>query len=187
MWWGGFAMAGQARIVLFSWVDSLPGMEAQPVQQTTSTGLSLDSAQDLSQRPRSGLVGWRVIAANNREMGRGASPAAGVDEAYQALSEVQLAFDRTETRFSGDGIGAWAWYILLGSEQVAVSSRAYSRQRECVYSVAQFREQFPTAGVVTSHGLRPRTKVRGPLILPPTSVTERRKPGVTGPTSEVTS
>jgi hypothetical protein len=188
MFVGGFAMARQARIVLFSCVRSLKGtrFESPPVQLSTSAGLPPRSGDQIaSPRLRPGLVGWRVIAANNRELGRGASSAPGVDEAYQAIHEVQLAFDRTETSFCADAIGAWTWHILLGSEQVAVSSRAYPRQRECFHSFDQFREWFPTATVVTPHDLRPRSKIRGPLIPPSISVSVRPERVVRGSASEV--
>lgn len=181
-------MAGQARIVLFTWVRSLGALrgESRSVQLSTSTALPpLEKGQIVSPRPRSGLVGWRVIAANNREMGRGASPASGVVESYQAIYEIQLAFDRTESRFCADGTGSWAWQIVLGSEQVVVSSRAYPRQRECVYSLDQFREQFPTATVLMSHDLRPRSMIRGPLIVPSISAAGLPHPAVNGPTSGV--
>jgi hypothetical protein len=126
-------------------------------------------------------VGWPVIAASNRATGRDAVPAPGVDEAHRAVHEAQLAFDRTMTLFCADAVGSWSWHMLLGSEQVEVSSRASPRQRECLHGVERFRRRFPTAKVATSYRLWPAKKIRGPLNFPSISVTGPPEPVVTGP------
>jgi hypothetical protein len=168
-------MAGHARIVVYTWIRTPGAVVPEPARrQAPRTGPPLRGRdQTASRRVGPGLVGWRVIGANNRELGRAAGPAWKVDEAYQAVHEAQLAFDRTTTHLGADAVGTWSWHISLGSEVVAVSSRGYRRQRECVYSADQFREQFPSAKVFASQVLEPRPTRHGLLILPPITVPAR--------------
>ena len=182
-------MAGQARIVLYSWVRAVG---------TRHHELAADRLSALtSQPPRgrgwaesrkigAGLVGWRVLGANNRELGRSVGPFWRTDEAYQAVHEAQTVLDRTATRFWADDLGEWCWNISLDDEQLAVSSRGYRRQRECVYSIEQFREHFPTARVVLSHVLRPASKDSGSLLLPAALVASPSGFAAAGPHNEVT-
>jgi hypothetical protein len=175
-------MAGQARIVLFAWVRT-PSVTQHDRTSTWTEPRSRARSQGPSRPLGSGLVGWRVIGANNRELGRGAQPSWRVDEAYQSVQAAQMALDRTVTRFSTDPIAGWSWHISLDGEEIAFSSRAYRRQRECVYSVEQFRERFPTAKLVASLALRSRSTSRGPMTLPSLVAGGLV---VTGPTCEVT-
>jgi len=162
-------MAERARIVLYNWVravgtrhhdvtpDRLLTITAQP-----SRGRDRPESKEMG----AGLVGWRVLGANNRELGRSAEPFWRADEAYQAVHEAQAVLERTVTRFWADDLGEWFWNISLDGEPLVVSSRGYRRQRECIYSIEQFREHFPTAKVVASHVLRPASPNRGSLVLP---------------------
>ena len=162
-------MAGQARIVLYSWVRAVGARHQEPAPDRLSV-LTSESAQGRdwaeSRKIGAGLVGWRVLGANNRELGRSAGPFWQVEEAYQAAHEAQAVLKGTVTRFWADDLGAWFWNIDLDGEELAVSGRGYRRQRECIYSIEQFREHFPTARVVQSHVLRPAPKSRGSLIFP---------------------
>jgi hypothetical protein len=182
-------MAGQTRIVLYSWVRAVGARhhELGPDRLSTLTAQpsrGRDWAE--SRKIGAGLVGWRVLGANNRELGRSAGPFWRVDQAYQAVHEAQAVLERTVTRFWADDLGEWFWNISLDGEQLAVSSRGYRRQRECNYSIEQFREHFPTARVVASHVLRPPSTSCGSLVLP--SVLVASPPGfvVGGPNIEVT-
>ena len=128
-------MAGQARIILFSWVRALGGaqQESPSLGLSTRIGLSLGGKDPAaSRRAGAGLVGWRVIGANNRELGRGAGPFWQVDQAYQAADDAQAALERTVTRFWADDLRGWFWNVSLDGEQLAVSGRGYRRQRECL-------------------------------------------------------
>jgi hypothetical protein len=141
-------MAGQERIVLFNWVPVLGGQqqESAPLGRSRRTGLSHGGKDPAaSRRAGAGLVGWRVIGENNRELGRGAGPFWQVDEAYQAADDAQAVLEQTVTCFWADDLRGWFWNVSLEGEQLAVSGRGYRQQRECSYSVKQFRERFPTA------------------------------------------
>jgi hypothetical protein len=183
-------MAGQARIVLYSWVRAVGARHQEPAADRLSV-LTSESAQGRawaeSKKIGTGLVGWRVLGANNRELGRSAGPFWQVEEAYQAAHEAQAVLKGTVTRFWADDLGAWFWNIDLDGEELAVSGRGYRRQRECIYSIEQFREHFPTARAVAAEALRPPlTSLESP-VLPsvlgaahPASTQAGRKPGVKG-------
>jgi hypothetical protein len=182
-------MAGQARIVLYSWVRAVGARHQQPASDRLSV-LTSESAQGRdwaeSRKIGAGLVGWRVLGANNRELGRSAGPFWQVEEAYQAAHEAQAVLKGTVTRFWADDLGAWFWNIDLDGEELAVSGRGYRRQRECIYSIELFREHFPTAKVVASHVLRPASTNRGSLVLPSDLVAPRPGSTVAGRNREET-
>ena len=182
-------MAGQARIVLYSWVRAVGARHQEPAPDRISV-LTSESAQGRdwaeSRKIGAGLVGWRVLGANNRELGRSAGPFWQVEEAYQAAHEAQAVLKGTVTRFWADDLGAWFWNIDLDGEELAVSGRGYRRQRECIYSIEQFREHFPTAAVVALQGARPPAKNCGSPVLPSAPVAARPSPTVAGRNREVT-
>jgi hypothetical protein len=182
-------MAGQARIVLYSWVRAVGARH----HELAPDGLSTLTEQPPrgrgwaeSRKIGAGLVGWRVLGANNRELGRSAGPFRRVDEAYQAVHEAQAVLERTVIRFWADDLGEWFWNISIDGEQLAVSSRGYRRQRECIYSIEQFREHFPTAKVVAPHVLRPPSTSCGSPVLPSVLVASPPWFAVAGPDFEVT-
>jgi hypothetical protein len=182
-------MAGQARIVLYNWVRAVGARhhELSPDRLATLTSQPSQGRDRAEARKMgAGLVGWRVLGANNRELGRSAGPFWRPDEAFQAVHEAQAVLDRTVTRLWADDLGEWFWNVSLDDDQVAVSSRGYRRQRECIYSIEQFRIHFPTARVVLSHALRPAPKNRGSLIFPPVMVAPPPGFAVAGPDIEVT-
>jgi hypothetical protein len=181
-------MAGRARIVLFTWVRFIGAVnQGMPLDMRSMPpgspvpGRDPDPSGSADDR----MVGWRVIGANNRELGRGARPYWLVQEAYQAIHEAQVAIDRMTTRFWTNDAGQWFWNVSLDDEQIATSSRGYTRQRECVFSAAQFRRLLPGAKTAAPHIAAPRATVGGQVILPSIVVAPRPRP-VVGPTREVT-
>jgi len=181
-------MAGRARIVLYNWVRAVGTRhhDVGPDELLTLTALPSRGRDRAELRKGAGLVGWRVLGANNRELGRSAGPFGRADEAYQAVHEAQTVLERTVTRFWADDLGEWFWNISLDGDQLAVSSRGYRRQRECIYSIEQFREHFPTARVVAPQVLRPPSASCGSLVIPSDRVAARRASTVAGRNREVT-
>jgi hypothetical protein len=144
-------MAAQARILLFSWVWTQEAVQ----QDVLPHGASRWSRRpprgrtEVAVRPADkGLVGWRLVGANNRELGRSASPAGNVQEAYQAVHVAKATFGEQASGVLPHAGGSWSWHLSLDGDRVAVSSRSYLRQRECGYSLEHFRAVFPTAEVV---------------------------------------
>jgi hypothetical protein len=99
-------------------------------------------------RARSGGVGWRLLGANNRELGR--SPEV-LDDAEAALVALQLL--RTEVgagivHVQGGTRGKWSWYLVSSrGALLAVSGRGFRDERACRLNVEQFRCVAPDATV----------------------------------------
>jgi hypothetical protein len=97
--------------------------------------------------PTVGGVGWRLLGANNRELGRSALAYPDAESALGAVAAVRrlavvgvahIVHERTET--------PWVWQ--LEDERggvVATSGRGFRHERECRYNLEQFRETAPAA------------------------------------------
>lgn len=92
---------------------------------------------------------WRLLSANNRELGRSQALHVDHDLCVQDLLRLLGAINRLEPVISHvDGRAEWTWSLLLDGAPVARSSRAYGRIRECHYSLEQFLSTLPDALVV---------------------------------------
>ncbi len=102
---------------------------------------------DLADRGVPGAwVAWRLLGANNRELGRSPRVFADASAARQAM--VELVARRAEvvpTVSSSRSTGLWSWRVDLGADGVAVASRTYQRRRDCQYNLTQFQGALPLA------------------------------------------
>jgi hypothetical protein len=124
---------------------------------------------------------WRLLGANNRELGR--SPVwypdlAACREAVQLLKrEIGAA---TSAITSTGTPGAWSWRLAAAGRPVAMAGRPYHRHRECAYNLSHFLDAVPTAlvadeplcgpvrggGAGLPDGRRPGAERRGSLQPP---------------------
>ena len=95
-----------------------------------------------SSRPgpvRAGAPLWRLVGANNRELGR--APASDSAEAACCVAVAMLR-GKLPTASARVTVAApnssWTWLVESDGEVLAVSGRTYLRQRECQYSLWQF-------------------------------------------------
>lgn len=98
--------------------------------------------------------GWRVIAANNRPLGRSAT----VFDSYQGCRDAAAALhdridETTSSVLFNTTRGHWTWAVTLDARPVAVCVHPYLRRIECVRALRQFTEAV-TAGVPSADGLR---------------------------------
>jgi hypothetical protein len=98
--------------------------------------------------------GWRLMGANNREVGRNAMSFLSYPLARHAVARLQHHADRLVRRTLVDPVtGRWSWRLELDGEPVAVSGRWYERDHDSRQGVAKFVALLPTAsladGVVT--------------------------------------
>jgi hypothetical protein len=115
----------------------------------------LCDAQDLAQP--SARFGWRLVAANNRPLGRA------------VRAETSLAHCRAAARQLHHGVvhvtrlvqfsparGHWSWQVGIGGAAVAVCAHPYLRRLECIRALDQFLLAVQTAspddGVVRHFG-----------------------------------
>jgi hypothetical protein len=93
-----------------------------------------------------GRVAWRMLAANNRPMGRSAMAFEGLDECFEAAMTLHRNVDCTTFAavFRPES-SRWGWSLLLDGERVAVSAHHYHRRIECLRGLRQFMGSLATA------------------------------------------
>jgi hypothetical protein len=83
---------------------------------------------------------WRLLSANNRELGRGPVDFRDEETCREAVLRLTVNIEEAVTVMCREQPTAmWGWRLTLGSEPVALSGRSYRRERECLYNLAQFR------------------------------------------------
>ena len=84
-------------------------------------------------------VGWRLIAANNRSLGRSWVVYGTFEACVAAAAQLHNRLDEVTQAVTFDARhAAWTWTVLLDGEPVAVSTRPYRRRVECARSFDQF-------------------------------------------------
>jgi len=89
---------------------------------------------------------WRLLGANNRELGRGSR----LMPVQDVAAEIQLVLACAEQLLivvTPTATGNWLWRAHRNQVAVAMSSRSYPRQRECHYSATQFIRALPMAAM----------------------------------------
>jgi hypothetical protein len=105
--------------------------------------------------------GWRMLAANNREVARSASTFDGVDVCMDAVTELRRDVIGGVVVASRTGRADWAWRLRIFGVDVAVSSRTYQRRLQCEAACALFVELVPDAEVIDARVL-PAVRRDGP-------------------------
>jgi hypothetical protein len=101
--------------------------------------------------------GWRLIGANNRELGRSPVTYAGLIAAREKAAELRDRADAVTGQVDNDPRdGSWGWRGSLAGVVVATSGRRYQRHRECAYNFRQFVSALSEA----IENLSPVTTVR---------------------------
>ncbi len=105
-----------------------------------------------------GGVGWRLLGANNRELGRSATSFPDAEEALASISALRALAAAGEAHIVHDpATGLWAWHFGDHGQPIANSGRGFRHERECRYNLEQFRAAAPTA---------PASDVEVPLEFP---------------------
>jgi len=114
-------------------------------------------------------VTWRLVGANNREMGRSPQLFASLPACREAVGRLQASLREAQSVLSADPVtGHWGWRVEVGVVTVATGSRLYQRQRECKCSASQFLALAPTALVAPDVVSRPPVRgLRRPEFLVP--------------------
>jgi hypothetical protein len=87
----------------------------------------------------SARVGWRVLAANNRPLGRSAQVFSSERECQDEVARLQKRLpDAVSSVLFDAARGHWTWTLLLDEVPVAVCVHPYLRRIECVRALAQF-------------------------------------------------
>lgn len=92
--------------------------------------------------------GWRMLAANNREVARSAATFADVDVCVEAVDQLQRDVEAGTTVASRTGRSDWVWRLRIDGIDVAASARTYQRRLQCEAACALFVELVPGAELV---------------------------------------
>ncbi|MFB6838569.1 hypothetical protein [Streptomyces sp. NPDC056361] len=88
---------------------------------------------------RAGTVSWRLVGANNHELGRGPELHRDHTACSAAVGRLRAGLDRAVPHvLMASADGAWTWELAVDDRRVAVASRAFRRQRECRDSLRLF-------------------------------------------------
>lgn len=96
----------------------------------------------------SAWVAWRLVGANNRELGR--SPVTYIDltDCSESVAALRRSVAGAQVVVVVDpSTGCWFWRLDSGGQPIAAAGRSYQRQRECLYSLEQFQHAVPTAAI----------------------------------------
>src|SRR5215467_5183199 len=111
-------------------------------------------------RPQTGdWYCWRLMGANNRELGRSALSYPSYPGARRAVRYLQQHANRlVRTTVIDPATGRWGWRLDLDDKAVAVSGRWYERDHDSRLGMDKFVDLIPDAelaeGVVTLHDRR---------------------------------
>jgi hypothetical protein len=90
-------------------------------------------------------VGWRVIAANNRPLGRSAEVFGSSAECAEDAARLRHGIERLATSVLFDAAhGYWQWAVALDGRAAAVCVNPYRRRVECERALAQFLDAVRT-------------------------------------------
>lgn len=117
-------------------------------------------------------VTWRLVGANNHELGRSPYVHGTLADCCTAVERLQGRIEEaaplvtmssgTSTGAAG-GAGAWTWQLALDGDCAAVSTRTFRRQRECRHSCELFLAA--AAGAQVASAITYTRRLRG-LRLP---------------------
>ncbi|WP_075017708.1 hypothetical protein [Actinacidiphila rubida] len=106
-------------------------------------------------------MGWRLIGANNRELGRSAAVFESVELCGAAVVRLREGVGAGQVRVlfaMSDTAGTWTWRLELGGHQAAMSGRTYQRQREAQHNLNLFLTAVPLARLTVEMPVRPRLR-----------------------------
>jgi hypothetical protein len=97
--------------------------------------------------------GWRLLSANNRELGRSATFFPRREDCEAAVAHLRANLERAVPMvYVVRPDSLWRWRLDIDGTEAARSGRAYHRLRECRYSLAHFHTGVAQA-VAAPHAL----------------------------------
>lgn len=89
---------------------------------------------------------WRLLGANNRELGRSYFAYPTLLDCHRAVAEVQGGVTRAEPVVTISlRTGLWRWQLNLATGPAVISARSFERRRACEANLAHFCTAIPRA------------------------------------------
>ncbi|WP_433299135.1 hypothetical protein ACQP2F_45385 [Actinoplanes sp. CA-030573] len=95
-----------------------------------------------------GSLSWRLLATNNRDIGRSPVRHPDVEACRAAVRDLQLRLGRARTSIVRAEASSWSWRIAVGDVVVAVSSRDYQRRIQAEQAAGIALALIPAAAIV---------------------------------------
>ncbi len=92
-------------------------------------------------------IRWRVLSANNRELGRSYSAVRTAEECLAEIAVMVAALAELVTITRRREENLWQWTLLSGNRPVAMGGHAYDRQIRSQEAASRFRSQAASARV----------------------------------------
>jgi hypothetical protein len=93
------------------------------------------------------LVTWRLLASNNRDLGRAVTTFTDAQSCQVMLRRLQRQIGEVTTVQVRAGRVDWSWRVRLDGHDVAVSSRTYQRRIQAESACSVFLGLVPDATV----------------------------------------
>ncbi len=82
---------------------------------------------------------WRLLSANNRELGRSYTTFPDPAACAEAVALLRTRIDDADAAIvAGLRTGLWHWEVSVNAIPIAISPRSFTRQRECEHNLEQF-------------------------------------------------
>jgi hypothetical protein len=118
---------------------AVPRFQLLPASRVQPRQVWVDGVPTQARTAEDGSVVWRLLGANNYELGRSAESFPGIEAAHAAIDDfVRRLPDLVDELDATATSGRWRWRLLSGTDLLATSSRSFQRERECRYNLAQF-------------------------------------------------
>ena len=95
-----------------------------------------------------GSLTWRLLATNNRDLGRAPTAYADAESCRTAVLWLQGNVGDLRIAIVRAGPSSWSWRILAGETVVAVSSRDYQRRIQADQAATTALDLIPAAELV---------------------------------------
>ncbi|HJQ44586.1 MAG TPA: hypothetical protein VJ831_15960 [Jatrophihabitantaceae bacterium] len=99
---------------------------------------SVQLPRGISDEDDSACVWWRLVAANNRVLGRSARTFGSIADCRVGAAEMHDRVRQVVTSLATDVRGQWTWTASLDGELIAQSAHPYLRRIDCVRTLALF-------------------------------------------------
>jgi hypothetical protein len=92
-----------------------------------------------------GTLSWRLLATNNRDLGRAPAGYPDAEACRVAIRELQATVGKAEPITVRSGPSSWGWRLMIGDRVVAVASRAYQRRIQAEQAASVVLDLIPAA------------------------------------------